>query len=594
MRLLIEGDEAAKVINGWIQKAGYVPASSRYDYKVSLRTSKYPIVTVDGIDCDLERRIIAQMELNGVPEFRLKRKDGVRSDKEVAITYPVELQQQVERGVYQGLMVEVGNYAYRQKTKKPKVVAGVLVALTSLFLAVSLAHSQIIVYPPGVNIRDEGVLQCRSQALDFVGASVDAVCSGGVATLTIAGGAGGPHAATHENAGADEISVLGLSGLLADGQTPLAHDIITAHNGFPGGATTFLRDDGTFAAPPGGGGAPTDALYWVGALHAGLSAEKDLSGFTGLVLNTAGVPTNKGTNTCINQFARSDNTSGVWTCSGIIDADVPDTITINTAGALTADPADCATATHFAVGVNASGTATCEAIADADVPDTISLTNLTQIATRAISDTTGTLATTRGGTELTAAADDNVMVGNGTLWQTKAIPDCDADTTVLHYDTTTNAFSCGDDDTSAGGPTTLTSTTTQSDAVIATYTAITGLSFTAAATTNYLIDCYIIHTSTAATTGINFAWDTPASPTGIWMTGFTTTSAVGLNEGFHQNSDNVGTTTGSTVVTVQRLAHLTVMFKNAGTSAAMTLGFTPETANSVSVIAGSVCQYRTF
>ena len=31
------------------------------------------------------------------------------------------------------------------------------------------------------------------------------------------------HAATHENGGADEISVLGLSGLLADGQTPLAH-----------------------------------------------------------------------------------------------------------------------------------------------------------------------------------------------------------------------------------------------------------------------------------------------------------------------------------------------------------------------------------
>jgi hypothetical protein len=31
------------------------------------------------------------------------------------------------------------------------------------------------------------------------------------------------HRVTHENGGADEISVLGLSGLLADGQTPLAH-----------------------------------------------------------------------------------------------------------------------------------------------------------------------------------------------------------------------------------------------------------------------------------------------------------------------------------------------------------------------------------
>jgi hypothetical protein len=35
------------------------------------------------------------------------------------------------------------------------------------------------------------------------------------------------HSGRHENAGADEISVAGLSGLLADGQTPLAHN--TSH-----------------------------------------------------------------------------------------------------------------------------------------------------------------------------------------------------------------------------------------------------------------------------------------------------------------------------------------------------------------------------
>lgn len=33
----------------------------------------------------------------------------------------------------------------------------------------------------------------------------------------------------------------------------VSHSIL-AHNGFPGGTTTFLRGDGTFAAPPGGGG----------------------------------------------------------------------------------------------------------------------------------------------------------------------------------------------------------------------------------------------------------------------------------------------------------------------------------------------------
>lgn len=63
------------------------------------------------------------------------------------------------------------------------------------------------------------------------------------------------HVSSHANGGGDELSVAGLSGLLADGQTPLAHNIITAHNGFPGGTSNFLRADGSFAAPPGGGSA---------------------------------------------------------------------------------------------------------------------------------------------------------------------------------------------------------------------------------------------------------------------------------------------------------------------------------------------------
>jgi len=72
------------------------------------------------------------------------------------------------------------------------------------------------------------------------------------------------HNTSHENGGSDEISVAGLSGLLADGQTPLAHAAshadggsdpvdVTGLDGFPGGGTTFLRDDGTFATPSGAG-----------------------------------------------------------------------------------------------------------------------------------------------------------------------------------------------------------------------------------------------------------------------------------------------------------------------------------------------------
>jgi len=88
------------------------------------------------------------------------------------------------------------------------------------------------------------------------------------------------HSARHENGGADEVSVAGLSGLLADGQTPLAHTHAVADvdseaqlsgkvikSDGAGGAT--WEDDETGA----GGGAPTDADYLVGTAHGDLSAE---------------------------------------------------------------------------------------------------------------------------------------------------------------------------------------------------------------------------------------------------------------------------------------------------------------------------------
>lgn len=88
------------------------------------------------------------------------------------------------------------------------------------------------------------------------------------AELDAVGGVALAHHARHENGGADEISVTGLSGVLADPQTPAAHATshgaaggdpvsVTALAGFPGGTTDFLRADGTFAAPPAGGSPPT-------------------------------------------------------------------------------------------------------------------------------------------------------------------------------------------------------------------------------------------------------------------------------------------------------------------------------------------------
>lgn len=207
----------------------------------------------------------------------------------------------------------------------------------------------------------------------------------------------------------------------------------------------------------GGGGAPTGATYLTQTADGTLTAEQAMGALgTGLVLNTTttGVQSIYGGTTCTGQFPRSLNASGVATCDTITDTDVPNTVTIDLATAATAlatNPADCA-ANQFATTIAASGALTCAALADADVPNTITLDTLTQVTTRAISDTTGTLAVARGGTNLTAAADDNILVGNATTWETKAIPSCSGATTdKLLYTISTNTFSCGVDQGGGAG-----------------------------------------------------------------------------------------------------------------------------------------------
>lgn len=76
------------------------------------------------------------------------------------------------------------------------------------------------------------------------------------------------------------------------------------------------------------------------------------------------------------QFATIIAANGNLTCAGIVDADVPNTITVDLASAATAlaaNPADCS-ANQFANAIAASGALTCAGIADADVPNNITVT----------------------------------------------------------------------------------------------------------------------------------------------------------------------------------------------------------------------------
>jgi len=65
-----------------------------------------------------------------------------------------------------------------------------------------------------------------------------------------------------------------------------------------------------------------------------------------------------------------------------------------------------------------------------------------------------------GGTGLTTAADDTVMVSSGSAWVAKAIPDCvDTGGNHLNYTASTNSFSCGTSGGSGGSGITIGTTT---------------------------------------------------------------------------------------------------------------------------------------
>lgn len=76
-------------------------------------------------------------------------------------------------------------------------------------------------------------------------------------------------------------------------------------------------------------------------------------------------------------------------------------------------------------------------------------------------DTVGTITTgswsattipfAKGGTGLTAAADDGVLVSNGSAWQVKVIGDCtDVSGNHMNYTVATNTFSCGTSSSASG------------------------------------------------------------------------------------------------------------------------------------------------
>lgn len=194
-------------------------------------------------------------------------------------------------------------------------------------------------------------------------------------------------------------------------------------------------------------------------------------------------------------------------------------------------------------------------------------------------DVTGILPTANGGTGLdtSATADDRVLVNNGSAWQAKALANG-----TLVYNTSTNTFSAG------GSTATIARVTADRSTTSASFSDVTGLTFSIAASTNYSFTCELSYTTAATTTALQLAINGPASPTAMRYTVLTTTTATAVHAASQSAYDtNTNPATGGAATALPVRLTGTLENVNSGTLA---IRFRTEVATStVTVQRGSWC-----
>jgi hypothetical protein len=154
-----------------------------------------------------------------------------------------------------------------------------------------------------------------------------------------------------------------------------------------------------------------------------------------------------------NQFANTIAANGDLTCAAIADADVPDTIVIDhsSTGTLRMDQSTTPSATTEGLLqwdtdndliVVGDGASTATFYPNVHTTDTGPSPDCS--GTTTYQDGEGSCDTLDGVEDFETATDDAVLMGNGTTFDSKAVPDCDDSSgNHLNYDTATNAWSCG-------------------------------------------------------------------------------------------------------------------------------------------------------
>lgn len=124
------------------------------------------------------------------------------------------------------------------------------------------------------------------------------------------------------------------------------------------------------------------------------------------------------------------------------------------------------------------------------------------------------------------------------------------------------------------------------------FASITGLVVPTVPNADYLIEGFLVYTSTAAATGINLAITGPATPAGLvgeWQAYTSDTSILARQ---FRAYDTGTATTAVGAQTVAQYAQFTAMLRTGAAGGPATLRFASETTNSVTIKAGSLLRWQ--
>lgn len=460
MRVHILGDNGtARGLRGLLQSTGrYVLGAEGALYTVKIEEALVPQVVIDGVDCVFERYVVGDIAtLLPSGRVELQRGGGNQDDRCLVLRVPLYqplVSVAVERGVFRALErasqqpepADVPSQTMKQEAVRTTPAPAVLAPATkkpwwkfwaaAILIATTATHARAQFFETSVRrIMEDGTALPARTTVNFIGAGITCV----------------------DNPGSNRLDCTVTGG--------------------------------------GGGGAPTDATYWVGAAHAGLSAEHNLAGLsTGLVLNTTGTPSAYGGTSCTNQFPRSLNGSGAATCASValgsdVSGDLPTSRLNGGTGATSSTywrgdgvwaslsfapttpqywvaTADATLSAERDLGALTTGLVLNTVTAGVGVPSTYAGASCTNQFPRALSasgaptcasvalnaDVTSTLPVSNGGTGAAPGGADQVLVAtsaSAATWRT--LPSCSNGTTSkLLYDNATDTFSCGTDQGGAG------------------------------------------------------------------------------------------------------------------------------------------------